>query len=259
MKRGEPITSRSAGYTNVAFIAFYFFIVSSFGQTTLEPNQEGKARWEYSVSAGFSFLGPKETIRSQMIKSGFNDLSGISWLSQQSHPYARTYPEFEIEARRFLTEQNALALEFAMPNNTKVFGYDAIGFGHQLNIQSSIFALSPKFLHRSVNEEHTLEFGPSLVIHNIRNTNSDKQDNNSGNTDITVGLNAAWALQLNNKPKHSSYLKLCIRIHPNTTIEQIKITSAYTDIFNETTVYTSTFPTTIVNTSCINLNYGWYF
>ena len=162
--------------TTTLMLCILLLVKQANAQNSAPPDSstnQHKREFNLSVFTGFSFLGPKNDIGSNMSSSGFGDTRPRGWFGGPTpHPFTRSYPIFDIEATYYLSQKKGISLNVGLANNIEVLGYDAIGLGNFIFLKSETWAVAVNYLYSSKNKRNSLFIGPSLLIHRVRDTSA---------------------------------------------------------------------------------------
>lgn len=151
--------------------------------------------FNFSIFTGFSFLGPKNDMESNMSDSGLGQTRPAGWLGDAKyHPFTRSYPIANIEAIYYFTGTAGISVNSGISNNIEVVGYQDIGIGNYLFLKSEIWSVSLNYTYRSMDKRHNIFIGPSYFIHRVKDTSAGSKS--PDNKNMKFGAYIGYSLQI---------------------------------------------------------------
>lgn len=233
----------------LSFVLFFIFLSGQANAQRTSGSRSGLAassrEFNISVSGGYSFLGPQNDIEAQMSASGLDDTSPGFFGSPQDHPHTNKGPAFDIEGVYFFSRNSGVALNIGLADYIEVKGYEEPTpnlIGNFIFLRSRIWPVSPLYVYRSGNNRHNLAIGPSLFIHNVKDTRSGA--NSPGENNLIPGFHAGYSFKIILKRRWFILFKSNFRWAPDSEIGPF---------VNEGLFGVSTFQPAKVNMACLNV------
>ena len=159
-----------------------------------------KGAWNFSVSGGFGWGGPKTTFKKAMIETRF-DQTQSGWLGTSKHP--RVHPAFSLLAKvgKGVKENTAFFVAGGVTGAGSVDGYNQQEYGGSgwLSPSSARVSVEYKVMQLTAGLEHTLRnsnviigYGPSVYILKYTNATYASEKYQS----VVAGLNLSCAIPL---------------------------------------------------------------
>jgi hypothetical protein len=123
---------------------------------------------------GISIAGVKNDLESQMVASGLDQTSDQFFgYGPINHPKTTQLPIFDIEALYHLTKYNGVSINIGLADNVEVTGYN-MGY---ITLKSEIWSVSANYVLNSENKRFNFFFGPSCIIHILKQKEADRISN----------------------------------------------------------------------------------
>jgi len=121
--------------------------------------------WSVAMYLGWNIGGPSKQIEKAMVYYGFNYHSGGGWFggSGTDHPYTNFKSSWMISAKYNLKSLFSIAIVGGRTNLGSTHGYKIGTWGHYINIDYSLFNISPIFSVNS-NDIVRIGVGPSVYF-----------------------------------------------------------------------------------------------
>lgn len=207
-------------------------------------------------------MGPAADIKSQFVESGFDDRSSLAGDTQdepvtKQSPSAHTGLVWNIEAQYLLSPKSAFGMTLGTINQNTITGYDAIGNGNSLQLRSTTYAGSIKYIYRLRQGRDDLSVGPVIARMSIKDDAS--QQGGIDRSPFKAGFNVGYSFSVLQKKSWFIALRTNYTWLPTTEIgpyTKEHKTAISQDIPN---VYSSVFEQTDVRLSSvyIGVSAGW--
>jgi len=190
-----------------------------------------------SFFGGVSLLGPREDLKSNLTKSGFNDTSS-GMFGVSNHPRADMLPIYRVEGTYYYSVKSGISFHWGLSDDLDVFGFKEPVFHTIFN--SKIQEIGIKYVFRLKESRSDVFVGPVYLTHSLDGFSSMVKSSEIKNEKlgVYVGYNYYWL----NKKHFFIAIRGDFRWAPSIEIESIPIT--YFDISSEilsTKVNLSTF------------------
>jgi len=210
---------------------------------------------EFQLSAfgGFSLLGPKEDMESNMTASDLGQTSPAGWFGgSQAHPFTEKNAIADLEATCFLSGKTGVSLNAGLYDNIVVYGYQGIGpLGNYMFLKSQIRSLSLNYVFRTSDKRNIFFIGPSYLVHSVSDVSA------GANSAVThgrkLGVYVGYSLQFIRKKHWFLAFKTNYRWAPKSEMGPVVAQSTFPDGSSETLTYTSTFSRSKVSLSGLNI------
>lgn len=239
------------------FISIIFFtslVMYTNAQNTSENNSgisSNLRELNLSIFTGFSLLGPKDDIESNMLFSGLGDTSNFGG-SSSSHPVTYKSPIFDIEASYNLSQKSGISLNFGLINSIRTHGYETIGVGNFLFLKSEIWSFSLNYAYRSKNNKQNIFIGPSYFIYSVKDVSHGT--NSPNNISGKLGAYVGYSLKVLMEKKWFIALKTNYRWAPKSeTGSFIAEHRTWDSLTGNSTTHTSEFPSVKVKLASLNI------
>ncbi|MCD4679965.1 MAG: hypothetical protein K8S00_06220, partial [Bacteroidales bacterium] len=144
-----------------------FMITATPAQKYESPGTLKIKNWSVAMHLGWKIGGPSKQIEKAMVYYGFNDYKGGSyWFggSGTDHPYTENFKSsWMISAKYNLKSPFSIGIVGGKTNLGSTRGYKIDTWGHNINIDYSLFNISPIFSINS-NDIVRIGIGPSLYF-----------------------------------------------------------------------------------------------
>jgi hypothetical protein len=248
--------------TRILFILSMLMILSVVGQS--QSTYRGcygfdckEKKWSLSFFAGYSLLGPGDDIKNGMEDSGFADTKpsheGTSGpVGPVAYPIGKNGLIWNVEANYAFAKKSGIRLTVGKGNHTSTEGWDNIGAGNQLHINSDLWTASFNYVWRVSKEIGDFNVGPVIARFDVNagDANSNRS-NTSTSSKITGGFNLGYTVPLVQKESWFLSFKANYTWLPDTEIgpytQQHELALA-----DKTILYTSTYNKTNVQLSTIH-------
>lgn len=152
-------------------------------------------------------MGPQSDIEDQMRASGLND---------RNHPNSTKTPILNLTANYWLQGRNGVSLELGLVDFVEVKGFEEVGNGNSIFLNSTVWSASLNYVFSSLNRKRYLSIGPALYMHRVK----DDADGSLTDTETNwvAGLNASYTAHLIDRPRWFIALKANGRIAPKSEI-----------------------------------------
>jgi len=235
---------------------FIIFLVNHANAQEMFDNRSGISdksnEFNISVFTGFSFLGAKNDIESNMSSSGLDDKNPAGWFgSSKAHPFTYKSPTFDIEATYYLSKKRGISLNIGVGDNIEVHGYENVGIGNFMFLKSELRSISLSYVYRSNNEKHNMFFGPSYFTHKVKDTSAGI--NSPNNKNEKLGFYLGYTLQVLRKKHWFIALKTNFRWAPKSEIGPFVAQHQLGIATENPEDYISEFSPTKVNLACLNV------
>lgn len=199
---------------------------------------------------GISFWGPKNDMEDNMLSSGLGDLYD-GWLGRINYPVSSRQAVYDFETTLYFVQQHGISINAAIADNISVSGFDNIGIGNNMGLNSKIVSYSLNYAYRTNDERLNLFFGPSYIIHRIyQETGSTKTEESNFKK---FGLYFGISVHIIEREKWFLALKSNLRLAPKSEIGPYT-KEHQTGIATENPeTYTSVYNQVNVNLNSINL------
>ncbi len=201
----------------ICTFCFVFYFGQIFAQEFSDNKPETKSgikELNLSVFSGITFLGPKNDLENQMKASGLGDAMHV--LGTTNHPFSRNHFIFDVEASGYLTDRSGISLNFGLANNVQVHGYQEIGIGNILTLNSKTYSISACYIYRPQNKRHHFFIGPSLLIHSIYGEGAGLQSPSS--KDVKLGIYTGYSYNIIERKYWFATFKFNYRWAPKSTV-----------------------------------------
>jgi len=98
-----------------------------------------------------------------------------SWLGRVDYPTSYRNLVFDFETTFYFQQQHGVSINTAIADNISVSGYEAIGFGNYMRLNSKIMSYSLNYAYRTKNKQLNLFLGPSYIIHKVNQESGTQQ------------------------------------------------------------------------------------
>ena len=136
----------------------FTILISSF-IITASPAQESQSsdipkikKWSVAMYLGWKIGGPGKQIKDAMVTNGFDDHSRGGWFggSGSDHPYTENFiPSLMISVKYYLKSPFSIGIAGGNTHLGSTHGYKIEDFGHSLDVDYSVFHISPIFSYNS--------------------------------------------------------------------------------------------------------------
>lgn len=152
-------------------IGLIFICCVAAGQNSTNIGREPisrKGEFLISAFAGYPFGGAKDEIISNIRTSGFDNtcfpIFG-SYLVSIGFPKSFKFLVFDLEATYFFSRTMGVTINTSIFDHVEVQGYDDIGYGNLLIINSRTKSTSSALTLRTKNNKHHFMIGPAYIKH----------------------------------------------------------------------------------------------
>ena len=236
----------------IFFLILSFAVITacrSYGQATDDKKADittsGK-EFTLCLSRGLSFLGPQKDLEKGLKDAGFDDTSPAGWGGgEKTHPFTRKSLLFDLEATYYFNETMGIALSGGLINNIEVIGYEAVGTGNYLFLDSKIKSISLSAVYRTKNSKHVFLAGPAYSLHTVEDVTAG--NNSSQNIVRKVGAHLGYSHRILMKKYWGVVIRGAYRWTPKSTVGPF---------ISETFGAVSEFPATDISASCLNVGLG---
>ncbi len=224
-------------------------------------------KWSFSVFTGFSLMGPAKGTYDQMKVAGLNSVrpaqDSIAGSGGRSvYPQKRTGIVWNLEAGYTISRRSGLLLSVGKSYQSTVKGYQNIGNGNSLELNSQLWSVSFNYLWRIGKGNGGLNIGPVTAWYKVGEVYPGQSDNGvTYASTFKPGVNVGYTLPLVKKKSWFLTFKTNYTWLPEAEIGPY--TSSHTLYYGTSNqeVHTSTFGKSKINLSTINigLSTGWRF
>lgn len=258
--------------TRILFIFSLLMILYAQGHS--QSNYRGcygfdckEKKWSFSIFAGYSLLGPGDDIKNGMKDSGFGDTKpahegSAGTIGPVAYPICKTGMIWNIEANYAFAKKSGIRFTVGKVNHSSTEGWDNIGAGNQLRINSDLWTASFNYVWSVSKEMGELNVGPVIARFEVNavyfNSNKSKTSTSSK---ITGGFNLGYTVPLVQKESWFLSFKANYTWLPSAEIGPYTLTHVLGELTENPETYTSTFDNIKVNLSTIHfgISTGWRF
>ena len=152
-------------------------------------------------------MGSQSDIEDQMRASG---------LDNRDHPNSTKIPTLNLTANYWLQGRHGASLELGLADFVEVKGFEEIGAGNYMFLNSTIWSASFNYVFSSLNRKRYLSVGPTLFLHRVKD---DAAGSITGTeTNWLAGLNASYTAHLIDRSRWFIALKANGRLAPKSEI-----------------------------------------
>lgn len=132
-----------------------FMITASTAQESSNSDIPKKKKWSVAMYMGWNTGGPCKQIENAMVTNGFDDHKGPGWInfgdnSGTDHPYTEHYkPSWMLSIKYYLKSPFSIGIVGGMANLGSTHGYKIEDFGERLDIDYSVYNISPIISYNS--------------------------------------------------------------------------------------------------------------